>query len=118
MEYQNLIDNAIKFRGSETPIVNISHVIEKNKIIISVQDNGIGIDHKYKERIFIIFQRLHNSTVYPGTGIGLAISKKILQKHRGDIWAESEPGKGSKFYFTLPNRSYVHDIKPITCLNS
>ena len=75
-------------------------------MLFSVKDNGIGIDKAHLKRIFTIFQRLHTQEEYNGSGIGLAISKKILQKHRGKIWAESESGKGTTFYFTLPNHSY------------
>jgi len=98
---QNLIDNAIKFRGNETPRITISSVIENNKAIISVKDNGLGIDLKYKERIFIIFQRLHSNVDYPGTGIGLAVCKRIIERHGGKIWFESETGQGSTFKFSL-----------------
>ena len=104
--FQNLIGNAITYHGKETPEIHISTDNVDDKYIFSIKDNGIGIDKKHLERIFTIFQRLNTREEYEGTGIGLAISKKILQKHKGDIWAESEPGKGSTFYFTLPNQNY------------
>jgi len=99
--FQNLIDNAIKFKGAKTPIINIKAKEEGEKIVISVEDNGIGIDSKYKERVFVIFQRLNNRTEYKGTGIGLAICKRTIERHGGKIWFESEIGKGTTFYFTL-----------------
>jgi PAS domain S-box-containing protein len=99
--FQNLIDNAIKFRGKETPKINITSIVENNRAIISIQDNGIGIDLKYKERIFIIFQRLHSIADYPGTGIGLAVCKRTIERHGGKIWFDSEPGKGTTFKFSL-----------------
>ena len=104
--FQNLIGNAIKYHGKETPKIHISSDNVDDKYIFSIKDNGIGIDQQHLERIFTIFQRLHTREDYEGTGIGLAISKKILQKHRGDIWAESELGKGTTFYFTIPNLNY------------
>ena len=104
--FQNLISNAIKYRGKDTPQIHISVKSVDDKYIFSVKDNGIGMDKKNLERIFTIFQRLHTQEEYKGTGIGLAISKKILQKHRGKIWAESELGKGTTFYFTIPNKNY------------
>jgi PAS domain S-box-containing protein len=99
--FQNLIDNAIKFRERETPRIHIKGIIENDKVLISVGDNGIGIDKIYTERVFTIFQRLHNKTDYPGTGIGLAICKRTVERHGGKIWFESEPGKGTTFFFTL-----------------
>ena len=100
--FQNMIGNALKFRGEEAPRVEISAVRKGDDWIFSVRDNGIGIDPQYKDRIFEIFQRLHTCEEYPGTGIGLAIAKKIVERHQGHIWVESLPGKGSTFNFTLP----------------
>jgi light-regulated signal transduction histidine kinase (bacteriophytochrome) len=99
--FQNLIGNAIKFHGEESPRIHISASLGKDEWIFSVRDNGIGIEAQYFDRIFIIFQRLHAGPQYPGTGIGLAICNRIIRRHEGRIWVESEPGKGSVFYFTI-----------------
>ncbi|SDC72077.1 PocR ligand-binding domain-containing protein [Williamwhitmania taraxaci] len=99
--FQNLIDNAIKFRSEGTSIIHISCHSEAGYHQFSVKDNGIGIAPQYFERIFQIFQRLHTKVQYPGTGVGLAICKRIIERHNGKIWLESEVGKGTTFYFTI-----------------
>jgi light-regulated signal transduction histidine kinase (bacteriophytochrome) len=122
--FQNLLGNAIKFRGAGRPQIRVSAQFVPAQAggegqgggsthegaahwRFSVQDNGIGIEPEYAERIFVIFQRLHSREDYPGTGIGLAVCHKIVSRHGGRIWVESEPGAGSTFFFTLPDKGEI-----------
>jgi PAS domain S-box-containing protein len=98
---QNLIGNALKFRSASVPRIHVGVAEVNSEYQIEVRDNGIGIEPQYYERIFMVFQRLHNKGEYPGTGIGLAICKKVVERHGGRIWVESRAGEGSSFYFTL-----------------
>jgi chemotaxis family two-component system sensor kinase Cph1 len=100
--FQNLIGNALKFRGAAPPRVHISARREGAQWVLSVRDNGIGLDPQHSTRIFQVFQRLHTQDEYPGTGIGLTVCQKIVECHGGQIWVESEPGNGATFHFTLP----------------
>jgi light-regulated signal transduction histidine kinase (bacteriophytochrome) len=100
--FQNLIGNALKYRNSKAPVIHFGARRDRESWIFSVHDNGIGIDLQYADRIFVIFQRLHTREEYPGTGIGLAVCKKIVERHGGRIWLDSELSKGSTFYFSIP----------------
>ena len=100
--FQNLIGNAIKYRSSEAPMVRVSASRQGDSWVFSVQDNGIGIAEQYHPRIFQLFQRLHSQKQYSGTGIGLAICQRIVDRHGGHLWVESEPNRGSTFYFSIP----------------
>ncbi|RYD76317.1 MAG: GHKL domain-containing protein, partial [Sphingobacteriales bacterium] len=100
---QNLFENAIKFRNvNTTPVIQVNAEKKDHKWLITVKDNGIGIDPKYADKVFVIFQRLHSREKFAGTGIGLAVCKKIVEFHGGDIWFESKPNQGTTFFFTLP----------------
>lgn len=99
--FQNLISNSIKFRSESTPHIKITFNEKDNQYVFAVKDNGIGINPKYFQQIFVIFQRLHTRDKYPGSGIGLSLCKKIIERHGGELWIESDEGAGSTFYFNL-----------------
>lgn len=102
--FQHLIGNALKFHGDAPPRIHIGCERRGNEHLFSVEDNGIGIEPQYLDRIFVIFRRLHTRDAYPGTGIGLALCKRVVERHRGRIWAEASPAQGATFYFTIPDR--------------
>ena len=107
--FQNLVSNAIKFRGQAPPAIHIGAQRKNDEWVFSVRDNGMGIEPQYHDRIFVIFQTLHARDQYPGTGIGLALCKRIVERHRGRIWVESALGEGATFYFTIPDREVGKD---------
>lgn len=101
--WMNLIGNAVKYSGkTEKPIIEIGSIVEEDEVIYHIKDNGIGFDMKYIDSVFKVFERLHSMEEFEGTGVGLAIVKRIINKHGGRVWAEAEPNKGASFYFTLP----------------
>ena len=105
--FQNIISNSIKYKSKVSPKIDITATKQSNKYLFAIKDNGIGMSPEHLERIFTIFQRLHSKDEYEGTGIGLAIAEKIVIQHGGKIWAESEPGKGTTFYFTIPKTNTI-----------
>jgi light-regulated signal transduction histidine kinase (bacteriophytochrome) len=108
--FQNLLGNAIKYRGEHAPRIRVAADLKDSEWVFSIADNGIGIDPKHHEQIFEVFRRLHTQDAFPGTGIGLAVCRRIVQRHGGRIWVESERGKGSTFLFTIPDaRSSDHE---------
>jgi len=100
--FLNLLENSIKFNHESNKRINIKCDYKKNNLVFCIKDNGIGVEEQYHDKIFKIFQKLHGQTEYSGSGIGLAMCNKIIDNHDGEIWIESEPGKGSKFYFSIP----------------
>jgi len=112
--FQNLLGNAVKFRGEQPPEIRVGAQRLNDGWRFSVRDNGLGIEPQYFQRIFLIFQRLHTRKQYPGTGIGLAICKKIVERHGGNIWVESQPGQGSTFYFTVPDEGAPNGLTAAT----
>jgi PAS domain S-box-containing protein len=108
--FQNLISNGIKYKNEKPPVVTIAAEEKDAYWQFSVKDNGMGIRKEDYERIFRIFQRLHTRDEFPGTGIGLALCKKIVERHGGNIWVQSEPGKGSTFYFTIPKKQVAEEV--------
>jgi PAS domain S-box-containing protein len=103
--FQNLISNAIKYRGEDPPKIHVSAKEEGRCWVFSVKDNGIGIEQEYRDYIFMLFKRLHTRAKYSGTGIGLSVCKKIVKAHGGDIWVESKPGEGATFFFTISGQT-------------
>jgi light-regulated signal transduction histidine kinase (bacteriophytochrome) len=111
--FQNLIENAIKYRGSEPPRIDVSVRENHGQLLFAIADNGMGIEREYHDKIFVPFKRLHGKAI-PGTGIGLAICQRVVERYGGRIWVESEPGRGSTFVFSLPGIGYSLDAAQVS----
>ena len=109
---QNLIANAVKFRGPQAPLVRFAVRRDGSLWQFSCTDNGIGVEPEYAERIFVIFQRLHSKEAYPGTGIGLAMCRKIVEYHGGRMWLDADHSPGARLCFTLPSEPTAHEENP------
>jgi light-regulated signal transduction histidine kinase (bacteriophytochrome) len=116
--FQNLIGNAIKFRGEQPPEIQLSAIVKGDEWELTIADNGIGIAPEDFQRIFVVFQRLHSREKYPGTGIGLAVCKKIVERHGGRIWVESQMGRGTTFHVILPTKAGHTQLPPPTSVRS
>lgn len=112
--FQNLLSNALKYRSADRPKIHVGAARSDDQWLFSVKDNGIGFEPQYAEHVFVIFKRLHDRKHYPGTGMGLAICRKIVERHQGKIWAESKLGEGSSFFFTLNDRAFKFEESPVT----
>lgn len=115
--FQNLLGNAIKFRGDQTPVIKVQAVNSDEGCLFSVTDNGIGIENEFQDKVFDLFKRLKTQDEYEGSGLGLSICKKIITNHHGKIWLESEPGKGTTFFFSLPTDALMTDLEKLPVLD-
>jgi light-regulated signal transduction histidine kinase (bacteriophytochrome) len=111
--FQNLVGNALKFQGVDPPRVVIGARERESDWRFAVKDNGIGIDPRFHQRIFGMFQRLHTAEEFPGTGVGLALCKRIVERHGGELWVHSAPGEGATFFFTIPKQAAASEAEAV-----